>query len=590
MYIRRLLRFSFLLLLTFLLIGCNETTNSTDDLTTTDPATLTQYQLPDFSNKTETDVVAFFTQLNAKYIIKYQTSSSTPNQFIDYEGDLNVGDYVQLNTEVIVLIATDKLVLPNLLGQNLITITTTLRGLGIKFVADIVFSNDVADKTFSNYGDNLKTGDLVDKNTTVTVYIAYNAFSLPDFTTQLKAEIEEVFKDNSIKYEFSYVVDDGFAEDSFKSYGDGFAIGDLVGDDETIVIPVILYKNSFTSNPTSLLISKYINSGNNGNNQALELYNPTDKSISLKDYHLALFENNPYDETAIIQLPDVIIEPNETFLVANRQSTQANLLRKADLMTNDLSFDSYYTIQLRYKNNTYVDYISPLSEEIYVRNANIQKGNRVFNLSEWAAYIPNYYEVLNSHPFARPEKMTFIYINREFSNILGGMNLVTLTHVNDGDTANFSPGFTDGNRVRYLGVDTPETSPAVVPVPEPWGLEAKAYNEKILNYAKNNGKSIYIQSDPELGFSEGYGRFLGLIWVDLGDDILSIDILDSQGNLKYTEKLTGVILVNYHLVKNGFSQNYYGTKSKLVFNNRYIYRWFEDAENFAKENGLGLHE
>jgi hypothetical protein len=28
----------------------------------------------------------------------------------------------------------------------------------------------------------------------------------------------------------------------------------------------------------------------------------------------------------------------------------------------------------------------------------------------------------------------------------------------------------------------------------------------------------------------------------------------------------------------------------LVFDNRYLYRWFQDAEKFAKENNLGVHE
>lgn len=585
MHTRRVIKISFIITIMLLMVSCNKTTFSTT--TTTE---LTGYQLPDLTNKSKTEIITFFSNLGATYSFIYQTSSLTPDNFVAYDGDLNIGDHVLVDTEIIIVLATDKLVLPNLLGKDLMAVNTALRALGITFTADIVFSNDVADRTFSHYGNGYQQGDLIDKNTSVTIFIAYNAFSLPDFSSQLKSEIEDVFRENSIDFEFSYFTDDNFEEDSFKGYGEGFEIGDLVGDDENIIIQVVLYKNTFTSDSTSLLISKYINSSNNGNDQAIELYNPTDYPISLKDYHLALFENNPYEVTTLVQFPDEIIEPQETFLIANRQSTQANLLRKADLMTNDLAFDSFFTIQLRYKNNTYIDQISQMTEEIYVRDANIKKGNRLFTLSEWDAYIPSFYAVLDSHPYIRPEKITFVFINREFSNLLGGMDLVTLTHVNDGDTANFTPGFTDGNRVRYLGVDTPETSPSVVPVPEPWGLEAKAYNETILNYAKNNGKNIYVQSDPDLGFSEGYGRFLGLIWVDLGDDILLIDILDSQGNLKYTEELTGVILINYHLVKNGFSLNYYGSKSSLTFNNRYLYRWFQDAEDFAKEMGLGLHE
>jgi hypothetical protein len=28
----------------------------------------------------------------------------------------------------------------------------------------------------------------------------------------------------------------------------------------------------------------------------------------------------------------------------------------------------------------------------------------------------------------------------------------------------------------------------------------------------------------------------------------------------------------------------------LIFDNKYLYRWMEEAERFAKENNLGLHE
>jgi endonuclease YncB( thermonuclease family) len=148
------------------------------------------------------------------------------------------------------------------------------------------------------------------------------------------------------------------------------------------------------------------------------------------------------------------------------------------------------------------------------------------------------------------------------------------------------PGFTGEERVRFLGVNTPET----YPVEDPWGPEAKVYTTTILTYAKTNGKSIYIQSDANLSYNDTYGRHLGLVWVDLGEDVINIDIVDSSDNLIYTETLTGVILLNYHLVKNGFSYNYYSTDSELVFDNRYLYRWFQDAEKFAKENNLGVHE
>ena len=210
------------------------------------------------------------------------------------------------------------------------------------------------------------------------------------------------------------------------------------------------------------------------------------------------------------------------------------------------------------------------------------KGTRVYSFNQWCGFIPTYTEVLGTHPITVPEEITIQIISRPFDDPLGGMDSVTLSYINDGDTAAFTPGFLSDERVRFLGVDTPETYPAV----EDWGLEGKAYTTLILNAAEH----IYIQSDPDLGYTETYGRHLGLVWVDLGETGLVIDILSSTGTVMRTETLSGWILLNYHLVLNGYSYNYYSDESNLVFNNRYLVRWFQEAERFASENGLGIHE
>ncbi|QWB99422.1 extracellular solute-binding protein [Mycoplasmatota bacterium] len=208
-----------------------------------------------------------------------------------------------------------------------------------------------------------------------------------------------------------------------------------------------------------------------------------------------------------------------------------------------------------------------------------------------------YANFFNHYPFTNDGMPTLTQmqietmITRGFDHPEGGMDLVTLHTVHDGDTAAFTPGFLGGERVRFLGVNTPETSPTVAPDgPEPWGLEATAYTKTILEYADNNNLPIYIQSDPDLGYTEGYGRHLGLVWVDLGSNVLLIDVLDSNENILFTEELTGVILLNYLLVKNGFSSNLYSTDSTIEINNRLINKWFDLAEYYAKTNKLGIYE
>jgi len=44
------------------------------------------------------------------------------------------------------------------------------------------------------------------------------------------------------------------------------------------------------------------------------------------------------------------------------------------------------------------------------------------------------------------------------------------------------------------------------------------------------------------------------------------------------------------LVKYGFSADEYASTSTLQLNNRYMYSWFDEAQLFAREHNLGIHE
>ncbi len=297
-----------------------------------------------------------------------------------------------------------------------------------------------------------------------------------------------------------------------------------------------------------------------------------------------------------IDFDEVNLATGEVYVIAHEDANQ-DILDEADLVTADLLFDGNDTIQLRYKNETYIDTIYHIGNrdfvmdnEVFVRQPDVTAGNRDYTFTEWAGFVPSYDEVLGSHPTTIPEKIEFEFIDRDFYDELGGMEIMVLDYINDGDTAAFyndQYAFTGDERVRFLGINTPETftSPS-----EPWGEEASDFTKTILNYADNNNKNIYVQSDPDLGYSETYGRRLGYIWVDLGEDVLTIDIKNSDGVVIDTAELTGTILLNYELVKYGFSYNYFGTDSDLVYNNRYLYRWFQEAQRYAEANDFGIHE
>lgn len=542
-------------------------------------------ELPDLSGNSKSEIISILTDLELDYIFVYETNTElAENTFISYGGDDQIGTTISDNHEIIVVLATPRLVLPDLTGQNQSQIISALLALHIDFVIEIITDNEVPDQTFSGYADGLEAGDLIPSTYEITVYLGFNSTRLPDLSGLQKEEITSILNLNNIIFNFQYTVNDDYPEDSFASY-EGLVAGDFY---EEGTITVNLYKNTFTDNETSIFFSKYVDGGNDTSDQAIEIYNPTDSTVNLGDYHILIYINGSYDFTYEIDLGDIDLLPGETYVIAN-SNANANILVKADLITADLVFDGNDTIQLCYSNGTYIDTIYNIgnkefvmNDEVFIRNINVEKGSRNYIFTQWYGFIPTYTEVLGTHPIVIPTKIEIQITTRPFDDPLGGMDFVTLDYINDGDTASFTPGFLSDERVRFLGVDTPETYPVV----DPWGPEAKAYTTLILT----NAQHIYIQSDPDLGYTETYGRHLGLVWVDLGTEGLVIDILSSTGEVMRTETLSGWILLNYYLVLNGYSYNYYSAESNLVFSNRYLVRWFQEAERFAQENGLGVHE
>ncbi len=572
-------------------VSCGGDTTTTPITTaqTTEETTISSeisYILPDLTGMSDSEIETALNELGIDFEFRYETNTEIDEDvFIRYGGEDTIGSSISDGHVVVVFISTHRLVLPDLSGMTQLQIILAMNSAQISnYVIEIVTDNTIPDQTFSGYGDGLEAGDTVPSIFTVTVYLGFNSETLPDLTGMMVEEIIETLDDLNIAYQFSYVVDDNYPEDSFAGYVDA-NIGDFY---EGGTISINLYQNTFTSLETSLIISKYVDGGDYTSDLAIEIYNPTTVAIDLSDYHLTIYTNGTYTISYTIQFNSVELQPGETYVVAN-SAANANILSKADQTTTDLVFDGNDTIQLCFENGTYIDTIYNLGDrdfvmdnEVFIRDESVVVGTRTYTFSQWHGFIPTYVEALGTHPLTINYEIPFTLINRPFDDPLGGMDAVTLVYINDGDTASFTPGFLNDERVRFIGVDTPETFPYV----DAWGLEAKAYTTLILNSAVN----IYIQSDPDVGTTDTYGRHLGLIWVDLGTNILTIDILSSTGEVMRTEVLTGWILLNYHLVLNGYSYNYYGEDSSLIMSDRYIYRWFQEAERYATINGLGVHE
>lgn len=126
-----------------------------------------------------------------------------------------------------------------------------------------------------------------------------------------------------------------------------------------------------------------------------------------------------------------------------------------------------------------------------------------------------------------------------------GWEVAQVKRIVDGDTVELI----DGRKVRYIGVDTPETKD---PFQEPqcFGLEASEQNKQLVE-----GKTVRLEKD--VSETDRYGRLLRYVWVD------------DQ-------------LINLILVKNGFAfaSSYPPDIAKQTE--------FRNAEREARAAGLGL--
>ncbi|MDW8145149.1 MAG: thermonuclease family protein [Roseiflexaceae bacterium] len=132
-----------------------------------------------------------------------------------------------------------------------------------------------------------------------------------------------------------------------------------------------------------------------------------------------------------------------------------------------------------------------------------------------------------------------------------GLERAVVTHVADGDTIEVSLGGVT-ERVRLIGVDTPETSHPSRPV-ECFGREAKAFTRAMLE-----GQTVLLETDPSQDNRDRFNRLLRFVWLPDGR------------------------LVNYEIIAQGYGFEY-------TFRTPHRYQaQFEAAERAAREAQAGL--
>lgn len=132
-----------------------------------------------------------------------------------------------------------------------------------------------------------------------------------------------------------------------------------------------------------------------------------------------------------------------------------------------------------------------------------------------------------------------------------GLERATVTNVTDGDTIEVSlNGVTE--RIRLIGVDTPETSHPSRPV-ECFGREAAAFTRDMLS-----GQTVLLEADPSQDNRDRFNRLLRFVWRPDGR------------------------LANYEIIAQGYGFEY-------TFRTPYRYQaQFRAAQRAAREAQIGL--
>lgn len=472
--------------------------------------------------------------------------------------------FLLMFTSVFMLVSCDngdsQVAIPSLARLTKKQAMEKLNEVGLKISIYEEVNNKIPEGTFSRFEEGITEGKLVERESEIIAYFAIHKNILPDMNGLTRNQIIVEFTYVDFEYEIEEVETDIVENNIFLEYLNYQAGTELPAGTRVIVkVGITPYLERY-----GLIISKYIEG--KVNNKAIELYNASSEELDMSNFSLNFYLNGSTEATSLTFPEGLVLKSRETYLIVNNMSDE-ELQLKADLKTT-LPFDGNDAIAIMYKEKV-LDVIGNIGWAMYilndvtlVRDTSIVNNSETFNSMEWNTYISDYYEIAGIHPVSYPQEFTILpqYLSLNYFDDAMGVVEVTHASTNDGDTASFSPYFLDGQRIRFIGVDTPELGESNIEL-RLVASEAKSFTNSRLNGASK----IHIQHDPSTGSRQDtYDRYLGLVWYD--------------GRL-----------LNYELVLNGYSSNMYNDPDNhFIYHNISLTTWFQNAENYARTNKLGI--
>ena len=149
-------------------------------------------------------------------------------------------------------------------------------------------------------------------------------------------------------------------------------------------------------------------------------------------------------------------------------------------------------------------------------------------------------------------KMDFDYAGKNFEK--DGIGEVRLNKVVDGDTMSVYSGSYQSITIRFLGIDTPESTGAI----QAWGKASSAYAKEVLYSAY----SIVLEAEGEERMDSNGKRWLAWVWykptADSDYRLFNLEEVE-LGYAKYSQKVTS----KYHEVMKKASDNAKATEKRV---------------------------
>ena len=185
-------------------------------------------------------------------------------------------------------------------------------------------------------------------------------------------------------------------------------------------------------------------------------------------------------------------------------------------------------------------------------------------------------------------KLTQSYEGKDF--IKDGIGLATVVAFTDGDTAIFRTAAGQKITVRFLGIDTPESTYRV----DPWGFAASAHTKNALK----NAKEIVLQAetlDDKLRLDSTGKRYLAWVWVDgrlLNLEVAEVglgtaDASDTQYNSQFISAIQGVLKARERIYGTNNDPSYDYTNNRETITIKELRERYSTAEAITTQLDVG---